>query len=269
MNKKIFLTFSNTTFMGTNRISNEALQFNMFDEIIQLNETHINEFINKHNHFINTHSHGYGYYIWKPKIILDTLLKMNNNDILIYCDAGISLNINGIEKLKYYFDKLNDKDIIAFSTNDYYKSKQYIKMDAIMNYYPEFNNLNQNDTMIYAGLIILKKTETVINLIKDWLNLCENYNLLDCNNSINYNEAPYFCGNDKDNGLYNLCLYKYNNFYRIYPDETNLYHNNGQQLHHTTSDILLFNWDILNDKPFHYTRLTPRHYPTINKNIFK
>ena len=158
MNKKYFLTFSNTQFMYTNRISNEALKFKIFDEIIKLNETHIPDFINKHKEFINTHLDGYGYYIWKPKIILDTLLKMKNNDILVYCDGGMRLNNNGLKRLNYYFDQLNYKDIIAFSTNDYYKSKQYIKMDAIMNYYPEFNNLCQNDNAIYAGLIILKKT---------------------------------------------------------------------------------------------------------------
>lgn len=261
MHKKYFLTFSNTTFMYPDRILNEALKFNIFDEIIKLNETHIPEFINKHKDFFNKHLDGYGYYIWKPKIILDTLLKMNDNDILVYCDGGMHLNNNGIERLNYYFDKLNYKDIIAFSTNDYYKSKQYIKMDVIMNYYPEFNNLCQNENALYSGLIILKKTENVVKLIKDWLNLCENYNFIDCNRSIHYNEAPYFCGNDKDNGLYNLCLYKYNNFFRVYPDEINIYHNNGQQLHHTTNNLSLFDWDILNDKPFHCARLTPKHYP--------
>jgi hypothetical protein len=266
MSKKFFLTFANKDFMSCDRIAEEAKSLNVFDEILQLNETHIPEFINKHKNFINqNYKQGFGCFIWKPKIIIDTLSNMNNNDILVYCDAGIHLNKNGIERLNFYFDKLNEKEIIAFSTNDYYKSKQWVKMDAIMRYYPRFNILHQNDNSMYAGLIILRKTNNVVHLMTDWLLLCENYNNLNNSTSIKYKEAPYFRGNDKDNGLYNLCLYKYNIFYRVYPDETNLYHENGQQLHHVTNDITKFNWEVLNDKPFHVRRLTPEHYPTLVK----
>lgn len=266
MVKKIFLTFANTNFMNCDRIGKEAKNLNIFDEILQLNETHIPDFINKHNDFINQNcEHGFGNFIWKPKIIHDTIINMKDNDILVYCDAGIYLNKNGTERLNFYFDKLNDKEIIAFSTNDFYKSKHYIKMDAIMSYYPLFNILHQNDNSMYAGLIILRKTANVLNLILDWLTLCENYNFLNGNSSINFNEAEYFRGNDKDNGLYNLCLYKYNIFYRVYPDETNLYHENEQQLIHVTKDITQFNWELLNDKPFHCRRLTPKHFPTVVK----
>ena len=264
MTKIFFLTFTNTNFMNSDRIAKEAESFNIFDEIIQLNETHIPDFINKHKEFINSHPEGYGYFIWKPKIILDTLLKMDDNNIIIYCDAGIYLNKDGIERLNFYLDKLNNSEIIGFSTNDKYKTKQFVKMDAIMNYYPEFNNLCQDNNACYAGLMILKKTNNVLNLISDWLNLCENYNFLNVNRSINYSEAEYFEGNDKDNGLFNLCLCKYNNFYRIYPDEINLYDEYGNQLHHTNINFYNIDWNLLNDKPFHCRRLTPRFFPELN-----
>lgn len=263
MTKIKFLTFANTNFMNTNRIAEEAKSFNIFDEIIQLNEAHIKDFINKHKIFINNNPPGYGYFIWKPKIILDTLLNMNEDDILVYCDAGFYLNNNGIERLNFYLDKLKIKDIITFSANDKYKIKQYVKMDAIMNYYPEFNNLHLDKNACYAGIMILKKTNNVINLISDWLNLCENYNFLDTNYSINYNEAPYFCGNDKDNGLFNLCLLKYNNSYKVYPDEINLYDENGFQLHHTNINFNNIDWSILNDKPFHCRRITPKFFKNL------
>jgi len=259
---KFFLTFANTDFMNTNRISEDARSLNIFDEIIQLNETHISDFINKHKQFINNHyRHGYGYFIWKPKIILDTLMKINDDDILVYCDAGVYLNNNGIERLKFYFEKLNNYDICVFSTNDKYKIKQYVKMDAIMHYYPDFNHLHQDKNLIYAGIMILKKTANVINLITDWLNLCENYNFLDINKSKIYNEASYFAGNDKDNGLFNLCLLKYNNFYKVYPDKINLYDTQGNQLHHTSINFNTINWDVLKDEPFQCRRITPKFFP--------
>ena len=60
-----------------------------------MNETDIPEFIKKHSDFIKQNKMGYGRYIWKPKIILDTLLKTNENDIILYCDAGCYLNNKG------------------------------------------------------------------------------------------------------------------------------------------------------------------------------
>jgi hypothetical protein len=48
---KFFLTFANTDFMNTNRISEKPMYLNIFDEIIQLNETHISDFIIKRKQF--------------------------------------------------------------------------------------------------------------------------------------------------------------------------------------------------------------------------
>ena len=90
-----FLTFANSNYMSTNRIANQAKDFELFDNIIQLNENDIKEYVEKHKNFIINNLPGYGKWIWKPKIIYDTLLKINKNDILLYADAGTYLNING------------------------------------------------------------------------------------------------------------------------------------------------------------------------------
>ena len=64
----------------------------VFDKIIQLNDNDISEYIEKHSNFIRTHRAGFGFWIWKPKIIYDTLNKMKEGDILVYCDAGMYVN---------------------------------------------------------------------------------------------------------------------------------------------------------------------------------
>lgn len=262
--KIFFGTFANTNFMNSNRIANQAIEFNIFNKIFQYTEKDIPEFIDKHKQFINTHPEGYGYYIWKPKVILDILNKLDDDDILIYCDSGVYLNKNGINRLNEYLDKLNDNDVITFSCNDNYKAKQYVKMDAIMDYYPKFNEECSDTNSVYAGILIIKKCTKTINLITDWLNLCENYNFLNTSRSIHHNEAHYFAGNDKDNGLFNLCLSKHKISYAIYPDETNVY-NDGNQIHHTNVDVNNINWSSLDDKPFQYRRITKKF--NYNKNI--
>ena len=262
MNNKLhFLTFANTDFMNTDRIINQAKSFDMFDKIISLTEHDIPEYIEKHKQFINDNKYGYGLWIWKPKIILDTLNTLSENDIMLYCDAGLYLNNNGTERFKYYLDKLNDDNIniITFSTNDNYKSKYYVKNDAIMHYYPEFNSELNNDNACYAGIMIIKKNEQTLKLIEDWLILCENYHFLDRSNSYIYTDFPYYAGNDCDNGLFNLCLSKYKKIvFFIYPDEVNLYSSNGNQLAHTDIDYNTWDWNILDKSPFQCRRITPK-----------
>jgi len=262
MTKKIFLTFANTSFMSTSRIANEALQLNIFDKILEYNENSIPDFINKHKEFINNNPAGYGNFIWKPKIIFDTLLNMNENEILIYADSGFHININGIPRLHYYLEKLENDDnhIVVFSTNESYKAKQYVKMDAIMHLYPNLNNECQDMNLIYAGLMIIKKNNKTINLIQDWLNLCENYSFINTNSSIYHYDAPYFKGNDKDNGLFNLCLAKHKISFAVYPDEINIYKNGCQIIHIEPENLHNIDWSELNDKPFQARRLTPLNY---------
>lgn len=250
-----FITFANKKYMKTDRIAKQAHEFGMFNKIIEMNEDNIQDFIEKHKQFINTNKAGFGFWIWKPKIIYDILHNLPDNEILIYCDAGIYINKNGKERFKFYIEKLKYFDMVTFSLGDEYKSQQYVKNDAIMSFYPEFNNEWTN--CCYAGLIMIKKNQNTVNLIKDWLQLCENYKFLDKSPSIKYKDNKYYCGNDCDNGLFNLCLAKYKINYSIYPDEVNLYLNN-KQISHTNINPKKADWSTLEDIPFQIRRMTPK-----------
>jgi hypothetical protein len=255
MSKITFLTFSNTDFMNCDRILLQAKEFEEFDYILHKTEKDIPEFIEKHRNFINQYKQGYGLWIWKPKIILDTLLDMKDDDILVYMDAGIFINKNGRERFRYYLSTLkDDKYICVFSANNRYIAQQSVKTDAVMEYYPQFNN--EWNTSCYAGLMIIRKNEKSIQLIKDWLGLCEQYNFLDRSRSQKYKDL-HDCGNDCDNGLFNLCLSKYKHIVsKIYPDEVNIYYGDWQAIHtnHNYADV---DWSPLNNIPFQVRRLTP------------
>ena len=225
-------------------------------ELLYLKDDQIKEFIEKHRNFINTHKAGYGFWIWKPKIIYDTLQKLQDNEILMYCDAGIYINKNGKKRFDFYIEKLKEYDMVTFSTSDKYKAQQYVKNDAIMSFYPEFNN--EWNTACYAGIMILKKNDTTVNFIKDWLLLCENYNYLDKKPSTKYKDLPHYCGNDCDNGLFNLCLAKYKIHFTITPDEINLYTSDKTQIAHTKQTPKKVDWSSLEHIPFQVRRMTPK-----------
>ncbi len=258
-----FITFANTEFMQTSRIINEATESKMFDNIMSKNEHDISEFIEKHSKFINDNPRGYGFWIWKPKIILDTLLKLPDDDILIYADAGVHINKNGKKRFNEYISYLDNHDMVMFSNSHKYKASKYIKIDAVLNYFPQLYkqygrkavlNKNINNTYHYGGCLILKKTPQVIKLLKDWLSLCENYHLLDRSKS-NYREPRFYRGQDADNGLLALCLMKYNIHKSIPYNETNIFDERGFQAIH--AGMRKINWNLLNDFPIQFRRIRP------------
>jgi hypothetical protein len=253
----LFLTFTNTSYSGADRILQQARDFKIFDKIIHKSEFDIPEFVNKHSEFISKNPHGYGRFIWKPKIILDTLLTMNDGEILLYCDSGVHLNTKGLPRFHEYLSYLKKDDVsmVSFCTSDYYKPHYFVKQDAIQYYYPEFNSL-KDIKCCYAGIILFKKNSKSISLLSDWLNLCENYHFLDNSISILHKETKEFKGQDGDNGLFMLVKAKHKIHYDITPDETNLYDKNGVQLAHVdfSTDPNNWDWSSLDSYPIHCRR---------------
>jgi hypothetical protein len=242
-----FVTFANTSFLRPTRILAEAAHFPFLSRRA-LTEHDLGDFGTKHADFIAAHSRGYGLWIWKPKIILDTLVSLNDGDRLVYCDAGMHLNARGIRRYLDYHRILDTADVLTFSLNDAYKAQHYVKRDAINACYPEF--ASQITPYCYAGVMMLKKTPATLTLIREWLSLCETYRFLDTSPS-DAEELPCFLGNDCDNGLFNLCLAKHKISASIYPDETNLYTDQGVQHYMATST----EWARLVDFPFQCRRI--------------
>lgn len=250
-----FITFSNTNFIKPTRILSEAREFNMFDFILHKTEKDIPEFIEKHISFIQYNKKGYGFYIWKPKIILETLKNMDENDILVYCDAGMKLNTTGVPRFHEYVNILSNPEthMLVFSSNDVHVPQFYVKRDAIMYCFPEFEDQTKYTHYYYAGVMMLKKTEKTIKALEEWLALCENYHFLHPTiKSKYYNEIPGYQGNDCDNGLFNIVIAKHNIHSMIYPDETNVYNPSGEK-NPTETD-----WSSIDKFPFHCRRLVPR-----------
>ena len=67
---------------------------------------------------------GYGYWCWKPEIVLMHLLKIPNNSILQYCDVGSILSIDGSKVMQNYINLCEKYKFLAFQ---YKKPKKFIK----------------------------------------------------------------------------------------------------------------------------------------------
>jgi hypothetical protein len=221
INKKIFLTFGNERYYNSlDRIKNEALSFNIFDKILIYNNLNLKndfpDFWGKHENFIINNTRGYGYWIWKSFLVLKTLEKMNDNDILVYADAGCTLNNNGINRLNDYFEIIKNSDYGILSFNIGHLEKKYTKMDI-------FNELEMNTDeylnsgQLMATIFILKKCNHTLKLINEWYNFSCIYHLIDDSES-NVKNSEIFIENRHDQSIFSLILKKYGSV--IIPDET-------------------------------------------------
>ena len=152
-----------------------------------------------------------GYLRWKPYIILDTLTKSNENDIIYYRDSNIDKYpsiLNGLEyTLKYLNLVLNETDIFAPLENlGTIKMKHHIKREVFekIDAYP---NNYLNDNLINASIIITRKTDTSIKFFTEWLELCNDENLISPNySSIQDNQFKW---NTQEQSIMNVLMKKY------------------------------------------------------------
>ena len=130
---------------------------------------------------------GYGYAYWKPLIINNFLKRMNENDILNYSDVGCHYNINGIERLNYYIQKVkeSDKGILAFQYNplkeydnenfDFpdIKEYRYTKADLFefFNVYKDKKITHTNQ--FWSGNIFFRKNSFTLSFVHKWFDVFE------------------------------------------------------------------------------------------------
>jgi hypothetical protein len=109
---------------------------------------------------------GFGYWVWKPQIILQSFEKINYGDILQYTDAGCMLTNNGLGRLREYFEISNKSETGLLGFNmPWYTEKEWTKGDL----FDYFGIRNREDIFgghIAATVLFAKKSEKSIEIIK-------------------------------------------------------------------------------------------------------
>ena len=185
-NKIHFLSFADSRMSAaTDRIADQAARMEIFDEIHVLNEKHLdNDFCQKWQQVLQPGVRGYGYWCWKPYIILKSLEKLSDGDILLYCDAGCHLNPKGVSRLRYYFDELNKDNLGIKAFEAYYslidvKERRWTK-GSVFDYFQCRNELSVIDSpQIAATQVMIRKCTNSKAFVKEWYNaICQDFALI-------------------------------------------------------------------------------------------
>jgi len=120
--------------------------------------------------FAKAHPRGYGYWVWKPWVILETMTRANPGDVVIYLDAGCTVNSSDDAQLRYYdyVARIKETGCLYFSQN--FLEKAWTKQEVIKHF--ELNNDHQASGQVFAGIHGHLVCDTEIQFIREWLHLC-------------------------------------------------------------------------------------------------
>ena len=173
----VFLTFGDDTFeQSLQRIEREAAASGFFD-VVQIKRPRDlgRTFWRKHGAFVRRSRRGYGYWIWKPWLILEQLLRCQPGDVIVYADAGCTINPAGRERLAEYRALARDSPTGTMCFQLGFLEKAYTKGDA----FDALDAWHLKDTgQLISGIVIFTCEEGSIQLARDWLGLAESYTLV-------------------------------------------------------------------------------------------
>jgi hypothetical protein len=159
----------------------------------------------KHGAFLEANAKGDGFWLWKPYLILKTLETLEDDDILVYADAGCTFNTNGVTRLKEYFTMVQESPtgMIAFGLG--YPQYQWTKEDVFQAM--DVPVENRGAEQYVAGIQVIRKCSQSLQFIRDWYRFAENYNLLSDEESVQPNH-PDFKATRHDQGIFSVLVNK-------------------------------------------------------------
>ena len=223
---KTFITFSANTPQYPNLtkrvkiVCDQAKSLHYFDNIIGYTDQDLKqdtEYWGKHRDFIENNQRGYGYYIWKSWVVKRTMENMKNDDILVYVDAGCTINTYAKKRLEEYVDMVRKSKhgIISFQMD--LSSQKYTKIELFD--YMEVSQEDRTKKQFVAGILILRKNENTMKIVNEWYRVSHIPEMI--NDERSMIQHPDFIDHRHDQSILSILFYKYGSV--VIPDETFFY----------------------------------------------
>ena len=271
--RKFFLSFADARMAGAlARIRKQAEEMQCYDHIVVADQSYLNiDFREKYKDKLTDKVRGYGYWCWKPQVILQLLDQVNDGDIIQYTDAGCHLNKNGKARLMEYFELADQSEsgILAFAAfpPSFYdpsialpdlSEHKWCKADLFEYMNVSTNELITHSQTVTAGIIFIKKSNRSREIIQKWADvIAADFSLLDDSKSKKSNMEG-FVEHRHDQSIFSV-LCKLNHVALVSCYEYG-YPSKGS----STPD-----WDVLKNYPIHARRDKALSFSMRVVDIFK
>lgn len=207
--RTIFLSFASGSFLkARDELCQSALKVG-FDEVRARGFEDLDASFMQKNAAILSNTRGAGYWLWKPQIILQELETLNEDDVLVYSDAGRSA---------YYQFKVFPKKLITQT-----KEKKFLLGPTIGQHGPmskwtkrdAFILMNMDRPEVYelppiqATWSFWTNSKESIDFLKKWLSYCSDPRILtDMENTQGFNNLTGFVDHRHDQSILTLLAHK-------------------------------------------------------------
>ena len=189
------------------RVGRQAVESGFFKDVYLYDEHSFSESFKKQfAQQLQRGVRGFGYWVWKPYVVLETLRKIPERSVLLYMDAGCHINPHGKNLFDSFVERVarNESGLLVAELTNAALELYYTKGDLL----DFFGIRNQKDIILTpqraGGVFFLRKEEKTVQLIKDWLSVFEtNFHLVDDTPSVFPNEYG-FIENRHDQSVFSI-----------------------------------------------------------------
>lgn len=132
-------------------------------------------FVQRHKDTLQ-HKVGGGLYLWKPYIVHHALIRLQDGDVLVYCDGGKRVTESMLPWLPIVHSSASG--ILTFLANDTdgYHTKGPVFRALGLN--PQ-DPATANTQQLFAGIFVLQKRPNVVEAVVEWLRVSSIPGMLD------------------------------------------------------------------------------------------
>ncbi len=207
--KIYFLTYGDKRFyLSKKHLISLANKSKYFDHCISLGPQNLDNNFKKKYQNIFKNSRGGGYWIWKYHIISKLLDEISKNDIVVYCDAGASINTsdNAGKRFNEYIEMLNSSKFsnLRMNCEEGFVEKFYTYKELFQYFDIVPDSETGNTLQLQAGHMFFKKNKESENYFKEYQKILD-YNIDLITDSLNkQNQIKNFKENRHDQSIFSM-----------------------------------------------------------------
>ncbi len=175
--KVAFVTFadgSNDLKAAARRIGEQADETGWFDLIRTYSTDDLRKvdwkWYIRNKNFIQNNKRGFGYWVWKPKVIYEELLRLTDGDVLVYADAGYEISKFGGRRFAEYVSLAKLKGILTFSLG--YEIGAWTKGDTLARFGVCADSEDCRLSQSHAGLIVISRSQITMQFFYAFDQIC-------------------------------------------------------------------------------------------------
>lgn len=166
------------------------------------------EFYKEHGSFVSDNQRGFGYWLWKPFVVLKKLNDIPVGDVIIYADIGCELSPQGGAVFSDYMKLLNSQNIVCFNTGNGNQELCWTKKELI-DYFnlPIFKTTEQQ---IAATFFVIKNNNFSKHFVAEWLRIACLNDYVYINDYLTIQQSLLFIEHRHDQSIFSMLIKKHN-----------------------------------------------------------